>query len=48
MLDDEEGFVVVGWITEGILGGEDAVEVEVAAVIHSVGEVLLNRRLEWS
>lgn len=48
MLDDEESFVVVGRIAEGVLGGEDAVEVKVAAVIHSVSEVLLDRWLEWS
>lgn len=48
MLDYEEGFVVVGRIAKGVLGGKDAVKVEVAAVIHSVGEVLLDRWLEWS
>ncbi len=40
MLDDEEHFVVVDGVGgAGLLRGEEAVEAEVAAVGHAVGEV---------
>ncbi len=48
VLDDEEHFVVVDGIAEGVLGREEFVEAEVAGIVESVFELGLDGGFELS
>lgn len=48
MLNNKEHLIVMFWVGERFLCGEDTFEVEISGVIHAVREVLLDGVLERS